>query len=97
MIGLTNYIFLANVLFQIARIMNKTVICADNNKYYLYDRGLDFFINPPDRVVPDETVRIYYSIIHTLTLQDNIEVRSSNGTVVRSLTWNNQTETYDNI
>ena len=90
--NLPGYLFLAESVLSIARTLKGTLIINDGYDYHIDVEMLKYCIGS----AKDELVcaKFVYLLIHALTNQDKLNLITTAGDIVGTITWNEEQQTY---
>ena len=90
--NLPGYIFLAESILAVARTLKGTLIINDGYDYHIDVEMLKYWLsNARDELA---CIKFVYSLIHALTNQDELNLITTAGDIVGTITWNEEQQTY---
>ena len=90
--NLPGYLFLAESVLAVARTLKGTLIIHDGYDYHIDVEMLKYCIgNATDELA---CAKFVYSLIHALTNQDELNLITTAGDIVGTITWNEEQQTY---
>ena len=90
--NLPGYLFLTESVLAVARTLKGTLIINDGYDYHIDVEMLKYCIgNARDELA---CIKFVYSLIHALTNQDELNLITTAGDIVGTITWNEEQQTY---
>lgn len=90
--NLPGYLFLTESVLAVARTLKGTLIINDGYDYHIDVEMLKYCIgNAKDELA---CAKFVYSLIHALTNQNELNLITTAGDIVGTITWNEEQQTY---
>jgi hypothetical protein len=90
--NLLGYLFLTESILAVARTLKGTLIIHDGYNYHIDVEMLKYCIgNAKDELT---CAKFVYSLIHALTNQNKLNLTTTAGDIVGTITWNEKEQTY---
>ena len=90
--NLSGYLFFAESVLAVARTFKGTLIINDGYDYYIDVKMLKYCIcNAKDELA---CAKFVFSLIHALTNQNELNLITTAGDIVGTITWNEEQQTY---
>lgn len=92
MLNLPGYIFITESILAISRTLKGTLIIHDGYDYYIDVEILKYCIGK----AKDELAcaNFVFALIHALTKKDELNLITTAGDIVGTITWNEEQQTY---
>ena len=94
--NLTSYIFITECVLSLAKSLKGSLILYDGYEYYVDAEVFKYCIQGSPKNMDEFIIfKILCSLIHGVTEQDKVTLLTSNGDIVGTLLWDEETEKYE--